>query len=136
MNSVFPSPHRVVPLTLRLVFDNLRYYTVLAFMWVGVKLLRQDTGWPAELGAPVLASLTIGLGLLTAWQTMWIAFSAVFTTASMLLPPRLAVRLRRRLRDRDALLLGFAFIVGILVYCTVLVLGASILGTLSRSNLL
>lgn len=134
--SLFPGPHRVVPITLKMVFENLRYYTVLAFMWIGVRLLRQDVGWPADFGAPILMWITVGLGLLTAWQTTWIAFSATFTSISMLLPPRLAVRVRRRIRTQDAWMFGVALTTAMLIFGCAVALGGSILSTLSRSNLL
>lgn len=89
------------PATLKDIVDNLRYYTVLGFLWVGAKALMSEKSAIASYAAVVLFLVIFVLLFLVAAQTALIILMATAGWMSMLLPPRVAVRARARLRKDD-----------------------------------
>ncbi|MDT0137724.1 hypothetical protein [Acidovorax sp. PRC11] len=136
LDNLVIGPGRTARVTLKMLFENLRYYPVLAFMWVGVKLLKHDPSLPAQVSGILLMGLTILLGLLTVWQSTWVAFSASLTTLSMLLPLRVAARFRKMVRLRSPwVYVLFAAVAGTVI-SSVMLLAASIVSALNRAGLL
>lgn len=89
------------PATVKDIFENLRYYTVLGFIWVGVKALWNDSSSIATYAAFVLSVVMAVLLLLVAAQTALVILMSTAGWVAMLLPPRVAVRARARLRKDD-----------------------------------
>lgn len=97
LDSLWSVNHLRSPVPLKVLFDNLRYYTVLAFLWLGVKLLRESG---STLTASALGLIVIALGILTVMQTATIFMAAALSTTLSLLPRAHSVSLRRSLRSK------------------------------------
>lgn len=134
--TLLPRPGRLKLPTLKPIFENLRYYTVLAFLWYGVRVLRDDGGWLASAGGAVLAVTVFVLGLLTAMQTTTIVLATAVGVTSALMPPRTVVRLRKRLRESDAALKWFALPLTAVVVAIAATVGAGLFGALARAGLM
>lgn len=124
------------PVQIKAIFDNLRYYAALGFMWVGVKLLWGHDEWHAAFSAAALAAVTIALGILVALQTAYIFLTLTFVTTSALLPPRVAVRLRRGVRTDDWKIKTAAVLLACVIAGAMIVIASALLEALSRTGFL
>lgn len=117
VDSIIPPKGKTKPIQLKTIFDNLRYYPLLAFLWLGVQILRQGDSWYHLVGAIVLFFMILSLGVLTALQTWAITLMVGVTTISSLLPPRWAVQLRKTIRSKSplAVLLAAVLVLPILL---------------------
>lgn len=121
------------PTPIKVIFDNLRYYTVLVFMWLGVKLLR-DSAYTVT--AYSLGGFVLVLGLLTVMQTAAILMAAAFSGAFSLLPRAQSVRLRRSIRSRKITIKLLTVLIVVPIVVLVMSIASSLFAALSRANLL
>lgn len=132
IDSLVPPKGRIRPVQIKVIFDNLRYYPLLAFLWVGVRILQKDGLWLSSLGAIALGVFVLFFGMLVLMQTWMIALIVFITTVGSLLPPRLAVAFRRRVRAKN----NWAKAAVLLLISPVLLaawgLGVALMGALSR----
>ncbi len=135
IDSLLPSG-KVAPLPLKTIFDNLRYYTVLGFMWLGVRILRDDETILSLAAALVLALVVLFLGVLVALQTSAIAFVVVGTTFYAVLNPRQAVALRRKLRANNAWVKAATWLLVAPVIAAMVSVSTALFKALSRAGLL
>ncbi len=127
---------RLKLVTLKVVFENLRYYPLLAFLWVAMRLLRETDNWISRGGAALLWILTVGLGIFVVFQTSSILIAGVMTSASALLPMRTAAKWRRVLRKGGLALNIFAILLGLALISLVWLVGVGLTVALTRANLL
>ncbi len=133
----FTAQHgRVKIVTLKAIFDNLRYYPVLAFLWVAMRLLRETDSWISRGGAALLRTLVFGLGMLVVFQTSALLIAAVISITSALLPLRTAVRLRRVLRKGGLGLHIFGLILTLGLISIIWLVGVGLTISLDRGGLL
>lgn len=133
---LLPQRGRLKLITLKMIFDNLRCYGVLAFMWVGVRVLRDDGGWWTWLASWVLGLVTLTLGVLTAFQSSFLIIGGVLGVCSALLEPRFAVRIRRKVKTDDRALNLLVYTLGIGICASLWILGGGLMRALARAGLL
>lgn len=127
---------RVKIVTLKVIFDNLRYYTVLAFLWIGMRLLRDADNWISRGGAALLWGLILCLGCLVVFQTSTILVAAVMSSVSALLPLRTAAKWRRVLRKGGRSLTILVLVLGFFLISIVWLVGAGLTVALGKAGLL
>lgn len=135
IESFFPG-RQIAPVPLKLIFDNLRYYPVLAFMWVGVRLLREQTWWLAWVAAALLGALTIGLAWLVAYQTAWTWITAFVAAVMSFISPEARQRVMENYEERNEWLFGVVALVTLFVIACAAAISTAIISALSRTNLL
>ncbi|WP_155500144.1 hypothetical protein [Comamonas testosteroni] len=127
---------KIKPATVKDIFDNLRYYTVLGFLWVGIKALWKDDSNIAFYAALVLSIVTAGLLLLVAAQTALVILMSTAGWVTMLLPPRVAVRARARLRKDDWSVKAALLALMCPVLISAWLVATGLIGALSRTGVL
>lgn len=135
-STLLPQRGRLKLITLKMIFDNLRCYGVLAFMWVGVRVLRADGDWWTWLASWVLGLVTLTLGVLTAFQSSFLIIGGVLGVFSALLEPRFAVRVRRKLKTDDRAMNLLVYPLGGLICALLWILGGGLMSALARAGLL
>lgn len=133
LDSLWSVNHLRSPVPLKVLFDNLRYYTVLAFLWLGVKLLRESG---STLTASALGLIVIALGILTVMQTATIFMAAALSTTLSLLPRAHSVSLRRSLRSRKIAIKLISLLIVLPIIGLVMTVASSLFLALSKANLL
>lgn len=134
LDSLTPVPGRIRPVPIKVIFDNLRYYTVLAFMALGFKLLRTEGTSFATASATILGLFILALLILVAMQTALILLVTAFTAISALIPPRTAVAIRRKLRSDDKKLKVAALLLTLPIVAIALVIATTLSSALMRSG--
>lgn len=109
--SLMPNKGRLRPIQIKAIFDNLRYYPLLAFLWFGVRILQKMAGSAAAVGSVVLVAVFVALSILVVAQTWLVVLATLLTIVGGLLPPRWAVTFRSRVRARK----GWANAIAILL---------------------
>lgn len=135
-DGMLSAKRRLQPIPIKALFDNLRYYMVLAFMWVGVKLLRAQDDALAVVTAILLAAVTSALGCLVALQSSFIFLATVFTLIGSLMPRRKAVRLRRNIRANAGPMKILVLVFAVVVAATMVFSVTVLLATLGKNGLL
>lgn len=92
---------RFKPATLKDIFDNLRYYAVLAFMWAGLTILLKDSKPFAIYAAVVLGIFLALLAFAVIIQTTLILLICAIGLIGAIVPPRVSARARRRIRKGE-----------------------------------
>lgn len=133
LDSLWSVNHLRSPVPLKVLFDNLRYYTVLAFLWLGVKLLRESG---SALTASALGLIVIALGILTVMQTATIFMAAALSTTLSLLPRAHSVSLRRSLRSKKIAIKLISLLIVLPIIGLVMTVASSLFLALSKANLL
>ncbi len=134
-DSLVPEKGRIQPVQIKTIFDNLRYYTVLAFLWAGVQLLLRDGASHTAVAAVVLAVLTFPLAMLVFMQSSYILLTTTFGVFAALLAPRTAVRLSRRLRSHDILLKSAVLLMVVPIMGAAVLLATAIISALIRAGI-
>ncbi|WP_208934002.1 hypothetical protein [Paracidovorax avenae] len=133
---LLPGKGRISPISIKTIFENLRYYTVLAFLFAGMQLLLKDGARLTTVAALVLGLAMAPLALLVYMQTSYIVLASSFGCVVALMSPRTGIRLRDRLRasDRTLKVVVFSLVVPIMGACVLL--GTAIVTALARAGLL
>ena len=124
------------PATVKDIFENLRYYTVLGFIWVGLKALWRDGNSLTLYAAIVLSVVMAVLLLLVAAQTALLVIMSTAGWVSMLLPPRVAVRARARLRKDDWVMKSALLALMFPVLVSVWMVATGLIAALTRAGVL
>lgn len=134
--SLMPNKGRLKPIQIKTIFDNLRYYPLLAFLWFGVRLLQEDGSGTATVGWIVLFGVFAVLAILVVAQTWLVVLATVVTVVGGLLPSRWRATFRRRVRTRPVWLNVVGGIVTALLVLASYGVGAGLFRALSRAGLL
>lgn len=135
-DSLLPGKGRIPPVSIKTIFENLRYYTVLAFLFAGMQLLLKDGATLTKIAAVVLGIAMAPLALLVYMQTSYIVLTSSFGCIVALMAPRTGIRLRNRLRTSDRALKVAVFSLVIPIMGACVLLGAAIASALARAGLL
>lgn len=135
-DSFIPAKGRIRPVQIKVIFDNLRYYPLLAFLWVGVSILQKDQLLISSLGGVTLAGFVLIFGLLVVLQTWMIALIMFVSTIGALLPPRWAVAFRRHVRANHNWAKATVLLLISPVLLAAWALVVALLGALSRAGVI
>ncbi|WP_270175198.1 hypothetical protein [Diaphorobacter sp. ED-3] len=135
-DAIMPEGGRARPPHLKEIFDNLRYYPVLGFLWIGVRVLYADGTTISYIASALLGVVVLVLLFLVALQTWAIALVALIGFIGALLPPRWAVRLRRRIKAKGFLAWTAALILLSPLLFAAWTVAAALFSALARANLI
>ena len=133
LDSIWSAQAIAKPVPVKAIFDNLRYFTTLAFMWVGVRLLR-DAGY--QVASWIFGVCVYALGLLVVMQFVALLMAVTLSTVTNLLPPRTAVRIRKAMRSHSTAVKIAQLVLTVPMIVFTLLIGASLIQALAKANLL
>lgn len=122
--------------TLKDIIDNLRSYTVIASIWVATKFLWKDSNALSGYAAILLLLIIYFLTVLVAAQSAFIIFISTGGWISALIPPRLAVKIRRSIRKNEKQMKIILFILMFPILFSTWALASGLLNVLTKADLL
>ncbi len=113
LDGLIPPKRGFQPVQLKTIFDNLRCYTVLAFLVVGVQFLLKSDAPSSVFAAYFIGSFTVFLFLLVFYQSAFIILATCTGMVAAFLSPRSLVVLRRQIRTNETAVKIAAIVLGL-----------------------